>query len=66
MGFIEFIVVVIFGIFAYAKITEKGDIARWSWWKVTSPLWIYAIFALVVYGLVLGLIGIFLSTPAGF
>lgn len=58
MGFIELIVVVLFGIFTYMKIAEKGNIAKWSWWRVTSPLWIYAIFAFVVYGVIIG--GIFM------
>ncbi len=55
MGFIEIIVMVLFGIFAYQKINDHEKIGQWSWWKVFSQLWIYAIYALVVYGLIIGL-----------
>jgi len=63
MGILEAIVVILFGIFAYMKINEKGTIADWSWWRVTSPLWIYVIGAIVIYGLILGGLGIFMSMP---
>lgn len=66
MGFVELIVLVLFGIFTYMKLTEKGKIANWSWWRVTSPLWIYTIFAFVVYGVIIGSIASFMSAPAGF
>lgn len=55
MGIIEFVIVVLFAIFTYKKINNQGDIAAWSWWRVTSPLWIYVIFAFVVYILFFGL-----------
>ena len=56
MGILELVVGILFAIFAYKKINNQGDIAAWSWWKVTSPLWLYAIFAFVFYVLVLGLL----------
>lgn len=66
MGFIELIVLILFGVFTYMKVTEKGDIANWSWWKVTSPLWIYAIFAIIAYGIIIGIFGAMLMAPVGF
>ena len=66
MGFVELIVLVLFGVFAYMKVNEKGDIANWSWWRVTSPLWIYAIFAIVFYVIIIGIFGAMMVAPAGF
>lgn len=66
MGLIELVVLVLFGIFAYMKVTEKGDIANWSWWRVTSPLWLYAIFGVIVYGIIIGIFGAMMVAPAGF
>jgi len=66
MGIIELLVIVLFGIFVYQKINEKGKIADWSWWRVTSPLWLYMIFALVFYAIFFGLFGaMFLAMPTG-
>lgn len=31
---------VLFLIFLILKLSETGPIAKWSWWAVTSPLWI--------------------------
>jgi len=62
MGILEAVVLILFGIFAYMKITEKGTIAEWSWWRVTSPLWIYGIIAVVIYGIILGGMGVMMST----
>lgn len=64
MGIIELIVAVLFSIFAYKKINEEGKIAEWSWWRVTSPLWIYAIFMIIFFFLFFGFVGtIFLTLP---
>jgi len=30
----------IFIVFLVLKLTEIGMVAKWSWWWVTSPLWI--------------------------
>ena len=66
MGLIELAVLILFGIFAYKKINNEGKIANWSWWRVTSPLWIYAIVAFVVSVLFLGIFGaaVFTLPPA--
>lgn len=31
---------IIFVIFLVLKLAEIGPVANWSWWWVTSPLWI--------------------------
>ncbi len=58
----ETIALILFAVFAYMKISETGKIAEWSWWRVTSPLWIYAIGAIVIYGIILGGMGVMMST----
>jgi len=30
----------VFLIFLFLKLAEMGTVATWSWWWVTSPLWI--------------------------
>lgn len=40
----------IFLIFLALKLTEIGQVKNWSWWWVTSPIWIPA--ALVIIGFV--------------
>jgi hypothetical protein len=32
----------IFIVFLFLKLAGIGDVATWSWWAVTSPLWIGA------------------------
>jgi hypothetical protein len=32
---------VVFTVFLVLKITGAGDVAQWSWWWVTAPLWIW-------------------------
>ncbi len=64
MGILELIAAVLFGIFAYMKVAEKGSIAEWSWWRVTSPLWIYAIVMGVITLLAIFGIGAMMSIPA--
>lgn len=63
MGFIEAMVFMLFGIFAYMKINKRGKIADWSWWRVTSPLWIYAISAIVIVAIFFGIFGAMVSVP---
>lgn len=41
----------LFLIFVTLKLTGTGIVAEWSWWWVTSPLWIFAL--LVMLGAVL-------------
>lgn len=66
MGLIELAVLILFGIFAYKKVNQQGEIANWSWRRVTSPLWIYAIFVLVMGVVSLGIFGValFAMPPA--
>ena len=39
---------ILFIIFLILKLAGIGQVANWSWWWVTSPLWIPAAIALVV------------------
>lgn len=39
---------VLFIVFLVLKLTEVGSVAGWSWWWVTSPLWIPFVLALVL------------------
>ena len=53
---------ILFLIFLVLKLTGVGAIANWSWWWVTAPLWIPAIFllaALAAYLVVQILVRIF-------
>lgn len=45
----------VFIVFLYLKLAEIGPVANWSWWWVTSPLWIPLILVVGTF-LVLGLI----------
>ena len=47
----------IFIVFLILKLAEIGQVATWSWWWVTSPLWISALFALAVL-IVVGIVAI--------
>jgi small Trp-rich protein len=40
---------VLFLIFLVLKLEKIGSIADWSWWWVTSPLWIGFIFYFIVF-----------------
>jgi len=50
----------IFVVFLTLKLAGIGQVATWSWWWVTSPLWIsVAIYLVVVLGAVaIGLLGL--------
>jgi hypothetical protein len=39
---------IIFLIFLVMKLAKIGEVANWSWWWVTSPLWIPVVFILLV------------------
>ena len=39
---------IIFLIFLVMKLGKIGDVANWSWWWVTAPLWIPMAFILIV------------------
>jgi len=43
----------VFIVFLILKLAEIGQVATWSWWWVTAPLWMPA-------GLVIGIIGVVL------
>lgn len=43
------ILTVLFLVFLVFKLTEVGSVANWSWWWVTSPIWIPLAFLIVVY-----------------
>ena len=50
----------IFVVFLALKLAGIGQVATWSWWWVTSPLWIgVAIYLIIVLGAVaIGLLGL--------
>ena len=42
----------IFIVFLVMKLAEIGQVANWSWWWVTSPLWIPIALILGVMGII--------------
>lgn len=42
----------IFIVFLVLKLAEIGQVADWSWWWVTSPLWIPIVLILGIMGLI--------------
>jgi hypothetical protein len=36
----------VFVVFLILKLAEVGQVATWSWWWVTSPLWLPAVIIL--------------------
>lgn len=51
---------VVFLIFLTLKLANIGSVAQWSWWWVTSPIWI-PIGALVAILIIVGIISIILT-----
>jgi hypothetical protein len=49
---------VLFLIFLTLKLAEVGPVAKWSWWWVTSPLWIPLALVGIVVAIVVGIIAI--------
>ena len=49
---------VLFLIFLTLKLAEIGQVATWSWWWVTSPLWIPLALVLGIAAIALILAGI--------
>jgi hypothetical protein len=45
---------ILFLIFLTLKLAEVGPVAQWSWWWVTSPLWI----PLTLVGIIALIVGI--------
>ena len=52
---------IIFLIFLVMKLAKIGDVANWSWWWVTSPLWIPALLGIAIFGVIF-LIAIIVSS----
>lgn len=50
--------VTIFIVFLILKLCQIGQVADWSWWWVTSPLWIpfCLVFTILIIGFIVGLI----------
>ena len=46
---------VLFLIFLTLKLAEVGPVADWSWWWVTSPLWIPLALVGVIVAIVVGI-----------
>lgn len=44
----------LFLIFLVLKLAEIGPVQYWSWWAVTSPLWVPAILVIVIF-IILGM-----------
>jgi len=47
----------IFLIFLVMKLAGIGQVAEWSWWWVTSPLWIGAGLVILIILIMVGIIG---------
>jgi len=47
---------VLFLIFLVLKLAEIGPVQYWSWWAVTSPLWIPALIVIVILIVLFGFI----------
>jgi len=40
---------ILFLVFLVMKLAKIGDVANWSWWWVTAPLWIPITLALSIF-----------------
>jgi hypothetical protein len=47
---------IIFVVFLVLKLAGIGEVANWSWWWVTSPLWIPLVLVVAILAIV-GIIG---------
>jgi membrane protein YdbS with pleckstrin-like domain len=47
---------ILFLIFLTLKLAEVGPVAQWSWWWVTSPLWIPLALVGVIAAIAVGII----------
>jgi hypothetical protein len=50
---------ILFVVFLVMKLAKIGDVANWSWWWVTAPLWIPVVLALSIFSIVLLVFAIF-------
>lgn len=48
-----------FIVFLILKLAQVGEVANWSWWWVTCPLWIGLAIAIAIFLIILGLALIF-------
>lgn len=54
----------VFIVFLFLKLAEMGTVATWSWWWVTSPLWIPAgivisiLLTVALFALLVGLVAL--------
>ncbi len=46
---------ILFLIFLTLKLAELGPVAKWSWWWVTSPLWIPLAFVGIIVAITVGI-----------
>jgi len=49
---------IVFIIFLVLKLANIGQVANWSWWWVTAPLWLPTSIALAVVGIVMGVMAL--------
>jgi hypothetical protein len=50
---------ILFVVFLVMKLAKIGDVANWSWWWVTAPLWIPLVLALSIFSIALLIFAIF-------
>ena len=43
---------VLFCLFLFLKLGQFGEVANWSWWWVTAPLWIPLSIALIIFAVI--------------
>lgn len=55
--------VLVFGVFLTLKLAEIGQVATWSWWWVTAPLWIP--FGIAIGFILLFFLIVFIATMCG-
>jgi hypothetical protein len=54
---------VVFLVFLVLKLTGVGEVAHWSWWWVTAPLWAPSVIGVVIVlgTFVLGFLGLIVA-----
>ena len=51
---------ILFLIFLTLKLGGWGEVANWSWWWVTAPLWLPAV-AVIITMLIIGIIAVIIK-----
>ena len=51
---------ILFLIFLTLKLGGWGEVANWSWWWVTAPLWLPAV-AVIITFLIIGIIAVIIK-----